>query len=142
MKVTFTEELFVQFCPACTVRFAYPESLRQNRAQTAGDIYCPNGHRLSYAENDADRFRRERDRLAQRVAEKDDEIARQRQFREDAERSATALRGQIIKLKKRTANGVCPCCTRSFVNLKRHIATKHPSFGADETNVIPLKAGA
>lgn len=32
------------------------------------------------------------------------------------------------RLKKRLKNGVCPCCTRSFQNLRRHIASKHPEF--------------
>lgn len=27
---------------------------------------------------------------------------------------------------KRIHNGVCPCCNRSFVNLQRHMKTKHP----------------
>lgn len=30
------------------------------------------------------------------------------------------------RLKKRAANGVCPCCTRTFTNLRRHMTTKHP----------------
>jgi hypothetical protein len=25
---------------------------------------------------------------------------------------------------------VCPCCNRSFQNLRRHMATKHPEFNA------------
>lgn len=27
--------------------------------------------------------------------------------------------------------GVCPCCSRSFENLQRHIASQHPTFGAE-----------
>jgi hypothetical protein len=30
------------------------------------------------------------------------------------------------RLEKRVRSGLCPCCKRSFVNLKRHMATKHP----------------
>jgi hypothetical protein len=26
------------------------------------------------------------------------------------------------------ANGVCPCCNRTFQNLARHMAGKHPDY--------------
>jgi hypothetical protein len=28
----------------------------------------------------------------------------------------------------RIGNGVCPCCNRSFTNLRRHMTTKHPEY--------------
>lgn len=67
---------------------------------------------------------------------------RMRDEKEAAERRVSAAKGQVTKLKNRTAAGVCPCCTRSFENLKRHMATKHPAF-TDEPqaadNVVTLK---
>jgi len=42
-----------------------------------------------------------------------------------------AIRGELTKLKKRVTNGVCPCCHRSFQNLRRHMATKHPNEAKD-----------
>ena len=35
---------------------------------------------------------------------------------------------QRKKFIERTGNGVCPCCKRSFTNLRRHMNTKHPNF--------------
>ena len=98
---------------------------------------------MSYqkGESEEDKLRHERDRLQQQLAQKDDAIAYQRQMRETAERQAAAKRGQVTKLKKRAAAGVCPCCNRTFVELQRHMATKHPTFTAEEVaheNVVSI----
>lgn len=39
-----------------------------------------------------------------------------------------AEKGAKTRIKNRVANGVCPCCTRTFQNLHRHMETKHPEF--------------
>lgn len=44
--------------------------------------------------------------------------------RESVKAQSTRLR----KVKDRVKNGVCPCCNRTFVNLQRHMHTKHPSY--------------
>lgn len=115
-------------CPNCGICFGIPAHWEAARREDKKTFYCPNGHAQSFTESTADKLRRERDRLAQQIAQRDDEIARQRRYREEAERRHIAAKGQITKLKKRAANGVCPCCTRSFVNLQQHMATKHPGF--------------
>lgn len=78
-----------------------------------------------------DNLRRERDRLAQRVAQKDDEI-------KDKDREVAAQKGVVTKLKKRAAAGTCPCCQRSFSNMTTHIRKQHPEFVAE--NVVQLKS--
>jgi DNA repair exonuclease SbcCD ATPase subunit len=50
----------------------------------------------------------------------------------DAEHSAIERRKtqtRMRNLKARIKNGICPCCKRSFVQLARHMATKHPEYG-------------
>ncbi len=59
------------------------------------------------------------------------ERARVVHARDDAEhqrKRVNALRGVVTRTKKRIANGTCPCCTRTFTNLARHIAAKHPDY--------------
>ena len=34
------------------------------------------------------------------------------------------------RIKNRIANGVCPCCRRSFQNLHRHMLNKHPDYAS------------
>ena len=43
-------------------------------------------------------------------------------------RRRAAAKGQLTKVKKRVGNGVCPCCTRSFTDLARHMESKHPAY--------------
>lgn len=55
-----------------------------------------------------------------------------RQQAQSAERVIQDLlkkeRASKARLKKRADHGVCPCCTRSFENVRRHLATKHPEY--------------
>jgi chemotaxis response regulator CheB len=49
-------------------------------------------------------------------------------MRSDFTREHSATRAQLTKTKKRVANGVCPCCNRTFKQLARHMKAKHPEF--------------
>jgi len=44
--------------------------------------------------------------------------------------TAGKAKAAAARLQKRVANGVCPCCTRSFANLRRHMETTHPEYKA------------
>ena len=117
-----------QDCITCFVQFMVPTGFTARRRQDKAAFYCPNGHSMSYTQSEADILRRERDRLKQREAQLNDEIRQQRELREAADRRASAARGQVTKLKKRAAAGVCPCCNRTFTSLARHMAMKHPEY--------------
>lgn len=90
-------------------------------------FYCPYGHRQWFVrgETEEQKLRRERDRLKQQLAYKDDCIRH-------AERSANAYKGEVTRLKNRSAAGVCPCCNRTFKHLAAHMKTKHPEFNKDD----------
>lgn len=125
-------DLYIQECCACFIRFAVPKSFDIARRKDGNRFFCPVGHSQSYTESENDRIRRERDRLKQEAARLEEVATSERQLREAAERSASARKGQITRLKNRAAAGVCPCCNRSFENLKNHMSTKHPGFAAEE----------
>ena len=38
------------------------------------------------------------------------------------------MKGQVTRIKKRVANGVCPCCNRTFKDLAAHMSTQHPDY--------------
>ena len=124
-------------CPSCKMLHAFPESLYQTAQQRKPDfsITCPNGHAWHYTkgESDLEKMRRERDRAVQRVAEWSDAYEEQRKRADLADRRASAAKGQITKIKKRAAVGVCPCCNRTFSDLARHMAGKHPGYVAEPT---------
>ena len=124
-------------CPACGEVFGL---LRQTDAvlrRSTQTFYCPFGHQMSFSlgESEATKLRRERDRLKQDAARLQESINYQRDRAERSERRVSAARGQITRLKNRAANGVCPCCNRTFANLARHMDTKHKGFVAEPVDL-------
>jgi hypothetical protein len=127
MSVVLNNKNFVaKECPTCGIDYYMPEVFENEcRRDIKQTWYCPNGHPRVYRENEADTLRRERDRLVQKLAQKDDEIAAQRQAKITAQRSAVANKEQVTRLKNRAKAGLCSCCNRHFENLERHMASKH-----------------
>lgn len=126
---------FIGQCYRCKSEMWLPTSLYESAKHSDHiTFYCPYGHPQVFAkgETEADKFRRERDQYAQRVAEWQDEATRQRGLKEAAERQAAASRGQVTKLRNRAGAGVCPCCNRSFRQMALHMKNKHPGFRAEE----------
>jgi hypothetical protein len=96
-------------------------------------FFCPYGHEGVFKKGDseADVLRRERDRLKQKIAEKDDAIYNL-QVRLDGEyKQAKALRTAAAKAKKRSIAGTCPCCHRTFRQMALHMKNQHPEFKAE-----------
>lgn len=117
----------------CGTPFALPAEMLNAARKSGHTIYCPHGHSVVWKETEADRLRRERDRLKQDTARLDDEIRAQRERADKAEAANK-------RLKKRAAAGTCPCCQRTFSNMTRHIQAKHPEFKAEAVNVVPLRS--
>ncbi len=126
MNDTYTqsEVLVVETCCNCGVAFGMTVTLHGARKRDGGSFYCPNGHGQHYTESTEAKLKQ---------TEKDLKTARSnaQYYREEAEakaRSLSAIRGQITKIKNRISKGVCPCCSRSFENLHRHMENKHPGY--------------
>lgn len=125
--LTFSDQLVVEVC-WCGIYHAVPRQLREhqlrqfNNGEKPQSIYCPLGHAwipsgTPEVEKVRKRLEREEARAASLVAELDQERASHR-----------STKGQLTKTKKRVANGVCPCCHRSFVQLARHMKGQHPDY--------------
>lgn len=123
------ERHVVTQCASCAVWHTVPEVVWDCQRAEGGFHSCPNGHQRGWSkgtdEIERENIRRERDRLKQDAGRLNDELAAQRKRAEDAERVNR-------KLKTRAAAGVCPCCNRTFLNMQRHMRSKHP-------NVVPLE---
>ena len=130
----------------CGLPFAVPSNLYNECRKSGRQFYCPLGHSIVFKESEADKYRREAERLKQQLAQKDDAIRYEREAAERERRSAAAYRGQVTKLRTRAKAGICPCCTRHFTNLERHMATKHPDMSlnpeAPAANVVPFEGKA
>ncbi len=113
-------------CRTCGCVSTCPEHVWDQQQAEGGYHSCPNGHKWGWSKESSEReqLRRERDRLKQQIAEKDDEVARQTAMRKVAEGKLGRMRGRINR-------GVCPCCHRTFGNLARHMTTKHADFAKE-----------
>jgi hypothetical protein len=121
-------------CGECGGTYAIQERYRAQR-QEAGDGWncpyckCQWGY---YGETEAQRLRR------QLVQSQNSVVAeRQRHDQTRADLRETELRriaqkGVTTRIKNRITKGVCPCCNRTFQDLQRHMAGKHPNYAATE----------
>lgn len=127
MSLMLTETIEPIHCAECSILFAVPSRFDRARRNDHNRFYCPMGHINIYkTESEAEKMRRERDIYIQRVAQRDDEIKKQRSMREAAERQAAAARGQVTKIKKRVDAGMCLHCRRTFSQLATHMRMMHP----------------
>ena len=124
---TITEQrsLVTEVCINCGVLFALDSDYRTERRRDHRNFYCPNGHPQHYVDkSDADKLREAEVRIARldrRLANVDEDLRSER-----ASHRATA--GHLTRAKKQLARvdkGVCPHCHRHFVNVERHMQSKH-----------------
>lgn len=112
-------------CGNCGMVFWVAQHWLKEKRDTGGEFHCPNGHTRVFKESETDRLRKQ-------LAAKEEELARERTRSEQKDRTNAALRGQVTKIKTRVQHGVCPCCNRTFQQLARHMATKHPDWKGQE----------
>jgi DNA repair exonuclease SbcCD ATPase subunit len=131
--LTYSGTLTVNTC-WCGMRHAIPSELydfqqRQHRdgeKQTA--IYCPLGHNYIIS------GKGEAEQLREQLATETRRRKAARELLAAEERSHAATRGHLTRTKKRVGGGVCPCCNRTFQQLARHMANKHPDYAANTDN--------
>lgn len=114
-------------CCNCNVAFALTDDFIQRRRNDHKTLYCPAGHGNYFSgKNEAEKLR---EQLAQVEHQRDRARMTTEQVRSERDAIAKAHR----KMRVRVMNGVCPCCNRSFDDLRQHMATKHPDFGKPQT---------
>ena len=134
----FNVNFAVMDCCNCGMIFAVPKAL-DTRWIAEGEsttFYCPMGHPQSYV-GKSDKQRAKEAEAALRREKQRREWAEHNasQARKDADRAEHRRRGEKAaktRIKNRIANGVCPCCTRSFKDLPRHMQNKHPDYVASD----------
>src|SRR4051812_47123466 len=128
--ITYTGQLVLVTC-WCGMPHAVPEGLhnKQTRDWENGkeqtSIYCPLGHtHIIAAESKAAQLERQ--------LKSSREMARaERDLRLDTERRLSAQKAATTRAKRRHAAGVCPCCGRSFQQLRRHMSNQHAEYLAE-----------
>lgn len=121
---SYWDWIVVEHCCVCGIPFGMPQKFKNECLKRKNDkeFYCPSGHKQWYVgKTEADILKGQLE--AERI--------RSQTWREEAQKEklrTAATKGALTKVKKRIANGVCPCCNRSFENLARHMAGKHPEY--------------
>jgi len=88
--------------------FGITPDFERRRRQDHARFYCPHGHANWYEyETDLEKEQRKSAMLA-------DQVRMEREERQKAERKL-----------KRVEKGTCPKCNRHFVNVERHMKSKH-----------------
>lgn len=126
-------ELETMECISCFVVFGVPRGFVDRRRKDTQTFYCPNGHSMSWKEGEADKLRRERDRLKQDAARLEEEKNTAWRTATEQRERAEAAEKRETRLKKRAAAGSCPCCNRNFANLASHIKAKHPELAPEQS---------
>lgn len=128
---TITVELIGISCASCGVMFGLTEGHEQQLRRTGNEFWCPNGHSLNFYNSLEEQVKKLKKELSQ---EKEaSEYWRKSTKAEEQEHNITkrqlsSTKGQLTKTKKRIGNGVCPCCSRHFTNLEKHMNSKHPEY--------------
>ena len=131
---TFTETITHTFnvvsCYTCSAYFAITSSLyRRVVTKAEGSVYCPScGNQTYWGESDE---KKKIKQLETELRHKQVQIDREKQQTRIAKDQRDKSRKSHSKMRERVKNGVCPCCSRSFENLLRHMKTKHPEYGKD-----------
>lgn len=127
---TYTSKLVVQACCDCGMMFGVEKSYDDRRRGDGGTFYCPAGHPQVYSEPSYIRDRRRAEEAERQRDYAYRERDRASRAAQDALHRARAQKAAKTRLKKRIANGVCPCCNRHFANVERHVKSQHPEYVA------------
>lgn len=119
----------IEVCCNCGIAFAAPRNVVNEWRQTGKSFCCPYGHFQSYRESENTRLKKQLENAKRRTEWAESDAKNTRQANDHLRNRVRAEKGAKTKLKKRIANGVCPCCQRSFTNLKRHMDTQHKKYG-------------
>lgn len=124
-------------CAKCGMIFGVTPKTEGRFRNSHESFYCPMGHTQWFpGKSEAEKLRDELTRQKQAAEQREANLKNTADFlrtdRDAALNRERAQKAAKTRLKNRIANGVCPCCTRSFQNLQRHIANQHPDFKAPE----------
>ena len=124
LTVQQSQSFVVEECYSCGTLFAMTSQYRDARLGDKRTWYCPNGHAQSYV------GKSDREKLAEAERRR---ASAEEDARIQAARAAAAA-AEAERLRRRAAAAACPCCNRSFVQLARHLKSKHPEYVEQHSN--------
>ena len=126
--LNFQTQLEAHNCPECSIYFAMPPRFVELRREDGKWFFCPSGHRMRYCETELDKARKQLARAQQDIAWYKASVKSKESQLKGAAIQIGKVKAKLHRTETHVANGVCPCCHRSFVQLSRHMKTKHPEY--------------
>lgn len=120
VQITEATDFVLVECCKCATPFLMTTRLNKSLRNSKDTFYCPFGHEQGYyGKNTTEKLKDELEALRL-------EKQKERELLENKWLDEMNEKLKLQKQLKRVHKGTCPCCNRSFVNLKRHMETKHP----------------
>lgn len=133
LAVEATTRLNTILCGECGGVYAISEKYRQTKQQDGGYWSCPYCKcTWGYGESEIDRLKKEMESEKKRTEWAKQDAKNQRERAETAEAKERGQRAAKTRIKNRVANGVCPCCKRTFQNLLGHMKNQHPHYSKND----------
>ncbi len=123
-------------CGKCGIAFGLESTHHANLMESHETFYCPNGHpraftgqtekerRIAELERQTKALASARDYWSNRTASATREV-------EQTTRRLNGYKGVVTRMKRRAVAGRCPCCSHTFKDVKRHMASQHPDWNPD-----------
>lgn len=144
--ITISTELTSMTCPHCAGVYALSQSYLDEARRKGGFKqcwtcpYCKNSRGYGKSKHEE-----ELELLQKKLAAAESSTKHYRELRDYAQKESAHFRksrdgfkGQLAKVKKRVGHGICPCCNRSFEDLRRHMEAKHPGFQETQPEAAAL----
>lgn len=125
-EVTIT--LIPMECGECGCVFGISEQKYKRCKELGEGWHCPNGHSRVFSKPHNSELKEEVERLRRRTLNLEATVDIKNQTIIQLNYSTRALKAAKTKIVNRVKNGVCPCCNRTFQNLKNHFKSKHPEL--------------
>jgi len=121
MTITEVVTFETMDCGQCGVIYALTAEYVARRRKDHASFHCPNGHGAHYPQ-----LNREEE-LKKQLDDTQDALAAARRAQASVNRELEKAKKEAERLAKRAQNGVCSQCHRHFVNVERHMKTRHPA---------------
>lgn len=121
-------------CGSCGGTYAINERYQQQCYEEGKSWHCPYCQmQWGYQGNEITRLRKQLEDAQRREDFLRSNARAEREARERTEKQLSARKAANTRLRNRIKNGVCPCCSRSFSNLHKHMASQHPGFQPEDS---------
>jgi hypothetical protein len=124
-------ELETVQCGVCGGLYAICAKYKEKKREEGGFWNCPYC-KTSWGYNkegtELEKSRREAESLRNRLTREMQSHDQTRAELDYTERRRRAEKAAKTRIQNRVKAGVCPCCKRSFANLREHMKDKHPDY--------------